>query len=120
MLKPVFVLVGVLCLAGCTWVDKGGTHYLVLGLGVGIMTSTNAPGVQVSESRILGAEFGPHLSGIGLLQSYRVEIDPSLTNNVVVSINALNGGLNVKNFNSQEAYTNIFIQTRNHTQTNQP
>ena len=108
---------------GCTWTDKGGTHYLVLGLGIGVMTSTNAPGVQVSESRILGAEISPHLSGVGLLQSHRVEIDPSLTNNVVVSVNSHNGFLTVSNFNPYETYTNVFIQTKTNltiNQTNQP
>lgn len=76
------------------------------------MTSTNAPGVQVSESRVLGAEFSPHFSGVGLLQTHRVEIDPSVTNNVVVAINSRNGVLTVTNFNPHELYTNIFIQTK--------
>lgn len=101
-------------LAGCSWTDQSGTHHLVVGIGFGVITSyTNCPGVQVSESRILGAEIGPNFSGVGLLQHHRVEIAPALTNNVVVSINSRHGNLTVTNFNPCELYTNIFIQTVN-------
>lgn len=100
-------------LTSCSWTDRGGTHHLIVGIGFGLITTTNCPGVQVNESRVIGAEFGRNFSGIGLLQHHRVELDSSLTNNVVVSINSRRGSLAVTNFNPNELYTNIFIQTIN-------
>jgi len=99
---------------GCSWSDKYGTHHLVIGIGFGEFTSnTNNPAVQVSESRIAGAELGPGFSGLGLIQHHRVEIAPDLTNNIVIKINSHHGVLSVTNFNPHETFTNILLETNN-------
>jgi hypothetical protein len=101
--------------AGCSWTDKGGTHHLIVGIGFGVITTTNAPGVSVYESHVIGGELGPNFASLGWMQHHRVELDPSLTNNVVISINSHRYGLTVTNFNPNELYTNLFIQTQNST-----
>jgi hypothetical protein len=92
-------LVLFLSLAGCAWTDKQGTHHLIVGVGFGIVTSRNDPGVDVMDSRILGAEIGSFGGGVGLMQRHRVTIDPKLAANVVVSVNANPFGSTVTNFN---------------------
>jgi hypothetical protein len=89
-----------LCLlaTGCSWTDKSGTHHLIVGIGFGIITTTNRAGVEVFDSHVLGAEAGPNGFGVGLLRHHRVAIDPALASNVVVSVNANPFSLTVKNF----------------------
>ena len=83
----VFGLLG-LALSGCSWTDARGTHYLVVGIGFGIITSTNHPGIDVRDTRVLGAELGPDAFGVGCLSRHRVAIDPLLASNAIVSIKA--------------------------------
>ena len=54
-----------MALSGCSWTDDGGTHHLIVGVGFGIITTTNRPGVEVHDSRILGGEFAPNSLGVG-------------------------------------------------------
>ena len=99
-------LLAALCLAvfsGCCWTDKHGTHHLIVGLGFGVITTTNRVGVDVRDSRILGAEIGPDGVGVGWAQHHRVAIDPAMASNVVVSIKANPFGLTVKNFDPYSA-----------------
>lgn len=91
-----WLVVGV---TGCAWTDKNGTHHLIVGLGFGIVTTKNDLGVDVMDSRILGAEVGSFGVGFGWMQHHRVTIDPALTSNVVVSVNSNPLGLTVRNFN---------------------
>jgi len=85
---PVALLLLALCSVGCTWTDARGTHHLIVGIGFGIITSTNHPGVEVRDSRILGAELSPEAVGVGYLGRHRVVVDPALASNVVVSVKA--------------------------------
>ena len=74
--------------AGC-WTDKHGTrHRLIVGIGFGVITTTNQPGVEVSDSRVLGLQLGPDMVGAGYLSRHRVVIDPEIASNVVVSVKA--------------------------------
>lgn len=97
-------------LTGCSWTDKGGTHHLIVGIGFGVITTTNYPGVQVSDSHVLGGEFGPDGVGLGWMQHHRVEIDPAIASNVVISVKANHMGITVKNFDPYGSNTN-FDQT---------
>ena len=45
--------------AGCSWTDKNGTHHLIVGIGFGVVTTTNRAGVDVYDARVLGGEIGP-------------------------------------------------------------
>lgn len=83
---------------GCSWTDRHGTHHLIVGFGLGVVTTTNRPGVDVYDGRVLGALAGPHGAGVGWMQQHRVQIDPLLASNVVVSIRANPGGLTVTHF----------------------
>jgi hypothetical protein len=83
---------------GCSWTDAGGTHHLIVGLGLGIITTTNCTAVDVRDSRVLGGEIGPDGVGIGWVQHHRVAIDPARASNVVVSVKANPFGLTIKNF----------------------
>ena len=90
-----------ICLAiadgtGCSWTDKGGTHHLIVGLGV--ITTTNRTGVEVRDSRILGGEFGPDAIGLGWLEHHRTAIDPAIASNVVISVHASGLNVTIKNF----------------------
>jgi hypothetical protein len=87
-----------LLLTGCYWTDTTGTHHLVVGIGFGIITTTNRPGVEVFDSRILGGQFGPDRVGVGLMRHHSLLLDPALASNVVVSVKASPFGLTVKNF----------------------
>jgi len=99
-----------LLLSGCSWTDAGGTHHLIVGVGFGVITTTNRPGVEVRDSRFLGGEIGPDGAGVGWVQHHHVAIDPALASNVVVSVNASPFALTVKNFDPYSANTN-FQQT---------
>ncbi len=86
-------------ISGCAWTDKNGTHHLIVGLGFGIVTTKSETGVDVMDSRILGAEIGSYGCGIGWMQRHRVSIDPESAPNVVVSVDRNPFSLTVKNFN---------------------
>jgi hypothetical protein len=83
---------------GCSWTDRHGTHHLIVGFGLGVVTTTNRPGVDVYDGRVLGALAGPQGAGVGWMQQHRVQIDPLLASNVVVSIRANPGSLTVTHF----------------------
>lgn len=100
-------------LAGCAWTDKGGTHHLIVGIGFGVITTTNCPGVDVRDSHVLGGEFGPDFVGLGWMQHHRVEINPAIASNVVVSVKANRMGITVKNFDLYGSNTNC-NQTTNY------
>lgn len=100
------VLVLSMGVSGCAWTDKQGTHHLIVGVGFGIVTTKNEPGVDVMDSRILGAEIGSFGGGLGWLQHHRVVIDPKLASDVVVSVNSNPLGLTVKNFNPYSTIVN--------------
>ena len=95
-------MVGVSAMAwfssGCAWTDAGGTHHLIVGIGFGVITTTNRTGVDVLDSRVLGAEIGPDGIGVGWMRHHRVAIDPALASNVVVSVKVNSFGLTVTNF----------------------
>jgi hypothetical protein len=93
--------------AGCSWSDRSGTHHLIVGIGFGVITTTNRPGVEVWDSRVLGGEIGPDGAGMGWLQHHQVAIDPALASNVVVSVKANPFSLTVKNFDPYSVNTNI-------------
>jgi hypothetical protein len=111
-----------LALVGCSWTDSGGTHHLIVGVGFGIITTTNRSGVEVRDSRVLGGEIGPDGAGLGWMQHHRVAIDPALASNVVVSIKASRMGITVKNFDPYSSNTNTVKQAttaKQHKETNQ-
>jgi len=83
---------------GCSWTDRHGTHHLILGLGFGVVTTTNRPGVDVYDSAVLGAALGPDGGGIGWMRRHRVQIDPQRASNVVISIKSTPGGLTITNY----------------------
>ena len=90
-----------LCLGtvtGCSWTDKHGTHHLIVGVGFGLITTTNRPGVDVYESAVLGAAAGPDGAGIGWMRHHRVQIDPEMASNVVISIKSTPGKLTITNY----------------------
>ncbi len=82
--------------SGCSWTDAGGTHHLIVGLGFGVITTTNRAGLEVRDSRVLGAEIGPDGAGAGWMRHHHVAINPALASNVVVSIKADSFGLAVR------------------------
>ncbi len=96
----------VLAQTGCSWTDARGTHHLIVGLGLGVVTTTNRPGVDVYDARVLGAMAGPDGVGVGWMQQHRVAIDPVLASNVVVSIKATPGSVTVKSFDPCVRSTN--------------
>lgn len=96
----------VLAQTGCSWTDAHGTHHLIVGLGFGVVTTTNRPGVDVYDARVLGALAGPDGAGVGWMQQHRVAIDPVLASNVVVSIHATPGSVTVKSFDPYTGMTN--------------
>jgi hypothetical protein len=99
-LRNALALILLCCLSasGCSWTDKQGTHYLIAGIGFGLITTTNRPGVDVYDARVLGAVAGPDGGGVGLVGCHRVQLDPAVASNVVVSVKADLGGLSVKNY----------------------
>jgi len=98
-LKNLLAIGLITLLTSCAWTDKNGTHHLIVGVGFGIVTTKNDPGVDIMDSRILGAEIGSFGGGVGWMQRHRVTIDPELASNVVVSVNANPFGMTVTNFN---------------------
>jgi hypothetical protein len=108
---PLALLLVALLLGGCAWTDKSGTHHLIVGIGFGVITTTNRPGVDVWDSHVLGAEAGPSGFGVGWMGHNRVVLDPVLASNVVVSIQARHFGVTVKNFDPYSKNTTN-IQTK--------
>ena len=92
-----FFAVSSLFLTSCTWSDGSGTHHLIVGVGFGIITTTNRAGVDVQDFRTIGAEFGSQGVGLGLMRHHRVNIEPGASN-VVVSVKSTPFGLSVSNF----------------------
>lgn len=93
--------ISILCcfsLLGCSWTDKYGTHHLIVGVGFGLITTTNRLGVDVYESAVLGAAAGPDGAGIGWMQHHSVQIDPALVSNVVISIKSNPTSLTITNY----------------------
>lgn len=101
--------------AGCSWTDKGGTHHLIVGVGFGVITTTNRAGVEVRDSRILGGEFGPDTVGLGWMEHHRTAIDPMLASNVVISVKASGMNVTIKNFDPYGTNQNDPGQTNNKT-----
>ncbi len=91
------LLCGLIGCGGC-WTDKNGTHQLIVGIGFGVVTTTNRAGVDVRDSLVLGVEAGPDVAGVGWLRHHCVVIDPALASNTVVSIRRNATGISVKNF----------------------
>lgn len=88
------LLVG-LGLAGCSWEGKNGErHHLVCGFGV--ISTYHETGVQVIDSRTVGFSADSWGATVGLGRRHQVEIDPRHASNVVVSIRAKPGGMEVK------------------------
>ena len=87
-----------LLITGCRWTDANGTHHLIVGIGFGVITTTNRPGVEVSDSRVLGVQLGPDTVGAGYLSRQRVIIEPVLASNVVISVPANPFDLTVTHF----------------------
>jgi hypothetical protein len=106
-----------LCLAtaggtgGCSWTDQGGTHHLIVGIGFGVITTTNRVGVEVRDSRILGGEFGPDTIGLGWMEHHSTSIDPAIASNVVISVKASGMNVTIKNFDPYGSNQNDFRQT---------
>jgi hypothetical protein len=122
ILSVIWLLASSLVLSGCSWTDSGGTHHLIVGLGFGIITTTNRSGVEVRDSRVLGGEIGPDGVGLGWMQHHRVAIDPAVASNVVISIKASRMGITVKNFDPYSSNTNTVKQgtpAKQHKETNQ-
>jgi len=101
------LIYGLSLLSGCCWSDSQGTHHLIVGIGFGIITTTNRCGVEARESRILGGEIGPDGAGIGWFRHHRVQIDPNLASNVVVSIKANSLGCTIDTLDPYDSGTNI-------------
>ncbi|HEY3864271.1 MAG TPA: hypothetical protein VGO59_20560 [Verrucomicrobiae bacterium] len=111
---PAFLSLILLCAAaggGCSWTNQSGTHYLIAGIGFGVITTTNRPGIDVSNTRIAGMTVGPSGADVGLLNRHRVEIDPALASNVVLSVKLRTGNLTIKNYSVESgvAQTNKLI-----------
>lgn len=94
---------GIALLCGCSWTDRHGTHHLILGLGFGIVTSTNDVGVEVRDMRVLGAVVGPEGFGAGYVQRHRVVINPALSSNVILSVRATPCSLTVSNISINDS-----------------
>jgi hypothetical protein len=73
--------------AGCSWTDRNGTHHLIVGIGFGMITTTNRAGLEIYESQALGAQISRDGAGIGLMRHHRTIFDPAHASNLVVSIN---------------------------------
>ena len=91
-------LVCLVLVTGCSWTDKHGTHHLIVGVGFGLVTTTNRAGVDVYDSAVLGAAVGPDGAGVGWMRHHRVQIDPKLASNVVISIKSTPGNLTITNY----------------------
>ncbi|MCQ8116672.1 hypothetical protein [Methylomonas rosea] len=69
---------------GCAWIDQNGTkHHLILGLGY--FSEAKIDGMVANDLAVAGLTYDNGIS-LGLVRSYRVEIDPSLDINILTSI----------------------------------
>ncbi len=96
-------------LSGCSWTDRRGTHHLIVGIGFGIITTTNTAGVEVSDSSVLGLLAGQEGAGAGWMRHHRVVIDPALASNAVISVKSSPGRLTIKNFDPGWLGTNDWL-----------
>jgi hypothetical protein len=92
------ILLCALSSGGCSWTNKSGTHYLIVGIGFGVITTTNRPGIDVFNTRIAGMAIAPSGVDLGLMNRHRVEIDPVFASNVVLSVKLSTGNLTIKNY----------------------
>jgi hypothetical protein len=69
-----------------------------VGIGFGIINSTNRAGVEVVDSRVLGGQVGPDRLSVGLMRSHSVVLDPALASNIVLSVKSDPRGLTIRNF----------------------
>lgn len=113
--KTLSLLPGIIALfllwAGCAWTDKGGTHHLIVGIGFGVITTTNRAGVDVRDSRVLGVEIRPEGAGVGWMRHHGIIIDPAIASNVVISVKANSLGLTIKNFDPYSTNNNEGLKT---------
>lgn len=103
---PLWCLLAALITAvatGCSWSDGHGTHHLIVGIGFGLISTTNRPGVDVTDVHALGLTAGRAVVGAGWVHQRAVVIDPKLASNVVISIASTPGNLTVKNFAVESA-----------------
>jgi hypothetical protein len=105
-------------MTSCSWTDTGGTHHLIVGIGFGIITTTNRPGVDVQASRILGAEIAPGTVGVGWMEHHYTAIDPVLASNVVISTKGRGVNITIKNFDPYSVNPNVSYQLIPTNQTN--
>jgi hypothetical protein len=63
--------------------------------------------MDATDSRVMGLEAGPNGLGIGLMRHDRVEINPALASNLVVSVKVNRVGITVKNFDSNSSTSTI-------------
>jgi hypothetical protein len=77
-------------------------HALIIGFGHVSRVATN--GVTALDVRALGIACDPGFH-VGLVQKHRVEIDPNVASNAVISIKATPFSLTIKNFNPYEPNT---------------
>lgn len=110
-LLPGITFLSLLC-TGCSWTDKGGTHHLIVGIGFGVITTTDRVGVDVRDSRVLGAEIGSDGVGVGWMRHHRAVIDPAIASNTIVSIKANPFGLTIKNFDPYSTNNNKTLKTQ--------
>ena len=94
------LVVSCLC-SGCSWTDKNGTHHLIVGLGFGVITTTNRLGVDILNAHVLGATIGSDVAGVGWVQNHHVSIDPQVISNLVISVKATPFSTTVRNFNPE-------------------
>jgi hypothetical protein len=84
---------------GCAvpWTAKDGTrHHLVVGLGW-VRTGTQ-PGIAAQDIRSLGLVASRDVGVVGLTTIHRIELDPQMASNAVVSIRRGSHGLTLTNF----------------------
>jgi hypothetical protein len=86
-----------LLLPAC-WTNESGTHHLIVGVGFGVITTTNYQGVSVLNSTIAGGEIGPYGFGVGLMNHHEVQIDPEIASNLVISVQSYPNRIIITNY----------------------
>lgn len=115
MIRKTLLLLSICMLAGCSWTDTYGTHHLIVGLGFGVVTTTNRPCVDVYNAHVVGALVGPSGAGIGWMLQHHTAIDPLKASNVVISIKATPCSLCVKNFDLGQTNTTEHLKNKEKT-----
>ena len=82
---------------GCSWRSKDGTRHALI-LGIGLVSTSNQPGVAVTDIRCAGLLAGTQCAGAGVLQFHSVAINPTQASNTVVSIRSQPFSLRVTNW----------------------